>query len=67
MKLTVRGNKLEVTDSIRNYVEEKSCEENLLDIDSITKSLFLQTFNVAGESRIKKGEEIGDVKYNGEL
>ena len=23
MKLTVRGNKLEVTDSIRNYVEEK--------------------------------------------
>lgn len=51
----------------RNYLKEKSFEDNLLDIDSITKSLFLQTFNKTGEDRIEKGEEIGDVKYNEEL
>lgn len=51
----------------REYILEKSCEENLLMIDGITKSLFLQTFNETGKIQIESGDEIGDVKYNEEL
>ena len=51
MKLTVRGNKLEVTDSIRNYVEEKlgKLDKYFEEADEINANVL---FRIQGKNQI---------------
>ena len=51
MKLTVRGNKLEVTDSIRNYVEEKlgKLDKYFEETDEINANVL---FRIQGKNQI---------------
>ena len=51
MKLTVRGNKLEVTDSIRNYVEEKlgKLDKYIEEADEINANVL---FRIQGKNQI---------------